>query len=181
EGDDWLHETKFDGYRCLAALGKGGTRLFTRSGKDWTDRFHALGGAFDPLPCDAALIDGEVMAARIGGSAFSALQEALKEGSALVFFAFDLLRIDGEDLRAKPQIERRERLAKLLSGVPRGGPLRLSEHIVGGGAEVFANACKAGAEGIISKRIDAPCRCSAALGYFQSMFLPETRQRRAAR
>ncbi|PVA11415.1 DNA ligase D [Pelagivirga sediminicola] len=158
EGDDWLHETKFDGYRCLAALGKGGTRLFTRSGKDWTDRFHALGGAFDPLPCDAALIDGEVMAARIRGSAFSALQEALKEGSALVFFAFDLLRIDGEDLRKTPQIERRERLARLLSGVPTGGPLRLSEHIVGKGPEVFANACKAGAEGIISKRIDAPYR-----------------------
>lgn len=158
EGDDWLHETKFDGYRCLAALGKGGTRLYTRSGNDWTDRFHALDDAFDPLPCDAALIDGEVMAARIHGSAFSSLQKALKEGNALVFFAFDLLGIDGEDLRKLPQIERRERLAKLLSGVPSGGPLRLSEHIVGNGPEVFANACKAGAEGIISKRIDAPYR-----------------------
>ncbi|MCQ0090869.1 DNA ligase D [Roseovarius sp. M141] len=158
EGDDWLHETKFDGYRCLAALGKGGTRLYTRSGKDWTDRFHALDGAFDPLPCDAALIDGEVMAARIRGSAFSSLQKALKEGNALIFFAFDLLCIDGDDLRKKPQTERRERLARLLSGVPSGGGLRLSEHIVGNGAEVFANACKAGAEGIISKRIDAPYR-----------------------
>lgn len=158
EGDGWLHETKFDGYRCLAALGKGGTRLYTRSGKDWTDRFHALDGAFDPLPCDAALIDGEVMAARIQGSAFSSLQRALKQGNALVFFAFDLLSIDGEDLRKEPQIERRERLAHLLSGGPSGGSLRLSDHIVGGGAEVFANACKAGAEGIISKRIDAPYR-----------------------
>ena len=158
EGDDWLHETKFDGYRCLAALGKGGTRLYTRSGKDWTDRFHALDGAFDPLPCDAALIDGEVMAARIHGSAFSSLQKALKQGNALVFFAFDLLRIDGEDLRKEPLIERRERLARLLSGVPSGGPLRLSEHIVGNGPEVFVNACKAGAEGIISKRVDAPYR-----------------------
>lgn len=158
EGDDWLHETKFDGYRCLAALGKGGTRLYTRSGKDWTDRFNALDGAFDPLPCDAALIDGEVMAARIQGSAFSSLQKALKQGNALVFFAFDVLRIDGEDLRKQPQIARRERLAKLFSGVPTGGALRLSEHIVGNGAVVFANACKAGAEGIISKRIDAPYR-----------------------
>ncbi|PVA08798.1 DNA ligase D [Pelagivirga sediminicola] len=158
EGVDWLHETKFDGYRCLAALGKGGMRLYTRSGKDWTDRFHALDGAFDPLSCDAALIDGEVMAARIHGSAFSSLQKALKQGNALVFFAFDLLRIDGDDLRKLPQIERRERLARLLSGVPSGGPLRLSEHIVGKGPEVFANACKAGAEGIISKRIDAPYR-----------------------
>ena len=158
EGDDWLHETKFDGYRCLAAIGKGGTRLYTRSGKDWSDRFHTLEGAFDPLPCDAALIDGEVMAAQIDGSAFSSLQQALKQGKALVFFAFDLLRIDAEDLREAPQIERRERLARLLSGVAPNGPLRLSEHIVGNGPEVFASACKAGAEGIISKRIDAPYR-----------------------
>ncbi|WP_138934062.1 DNA ligase D [Roseovarius arcticus] len=157
-GDDWLHETKFDGYRCLAALGKGGTRLYTRSGKDWTDRFHALNGAFDPLPCDAALIDGEVMAARIEGSAFSSLQKALKHSHPLVFFAFDLLRIDGEDLRKSPQIERRKRLAHLLSGAQPGGPLRLSDHIVGNGAMVFTSACKAGAEGIISKRIDAPYR-----------------------
>lgn len=98
------------------------------------------------------------MAARIQGSAFSSLQRALKQGNALVFFAFDLLRIDGEDLRTETLLERRERLAKLLSGVPSGGLLRLSEHIIGNGPEVFANACKAGAEGIISKRIDAPYR-----------------------
>lgn len=158
DGDQWLHETKFDGYRCIAAIGKGGTRLYTRSGKDWTDRFHALDGAFAPVLCDSALIDGEVMAARIDGSAFSSLQKALKQGSALVFFAFDLLRIDGEDLRKIPQIDRRERLARLLSGIPADGPLRLSEHIVGSGTEVYANACKVGAEGIISKRIDAPYR-----------------------
>ena len=65
EGDGWMHETKFDGYRCLVSLGKNGTRLFTRSGKDWTDKFGALGAAFDPLPCDRALLDGEVMAAKI--------------------------------------------------------------------------------------------------------------------
>ncbi len=158
EGEDWIHETKFDGYRCLAALGKGGLRLFTRSGKDWTDRFAALEGAFDPLPCDSALIDGEVMAAKINGSAFSALQSALSDGDKLVFFAFDLLEIDGQDMTGKPQIDRRERLAELLSGVPPNGPLRISEHIRGNGAEVFARACKAGAEGIISKRADAPYR-----------------------
>ncbi len=158
DGDAWLHETKFDGYRALAALGKGGTRFFTRSGKDWTDRFAALQGAFDPVPCDAALIDGEVMAARIEGSAFSALQSALSDGAPLVFYAFDLLVLDGKDLTGAPLGERRERLAELLSGVSKGGPLRLSEHVVGGGPAIFAKACKAGAEGIISKRIDAPYR-----------------------
>ncbi len=156
EGEDWMHETKFDGYRCLASLGKGGLRLFTRSGKDWTEKFSSLTGAFDALPCDAALLDGEVMAARIDGSAFSSLQKALKEGHPLVFFAFDLLSLDGKDFRDQPQSDRRARLAKLLSGVPPKGALRLSEHVIGHGREVFEQACKAGAEGIISKRIDAP-------------------------
>ena len=158
EGDDWIHETKFDGYRCLAALGKGGTQLLTRSGKDWTDRFAALEGAFDPLPCDSALIDGEVMAARISGSAFSSLQKALSGGDRLVFFAFDLLSLDGEDMTGLTQIERRERLGDLMSGAPKDGPLRLSEHVQGHGREVFEKACEAGAEGIISKRADARYR-----------------------
>ncbi len=158
EGDDWLHETKFDGYRALAALGKGGTRLFTRSGKDWTDRFDALEGAFDPLPCGAALIDGEVMAARIQGSAFSSLQAALSRGDPLVFYAFDLLSLDGEDLAEIPQQDRKRRLAELMAEVPKDGPLRLSDHVVGHGAEVIREACRRGAEGIVSKRLDAPYR-----------------------
>ncbi|MFX0543258.1 DNA ligase D [Roseovarius sp. S4756] len=158
EGDDWLHETKFDGYRCLAALGKGGTRLFTRSGKDWTQKFEGLAGAFAPLPCDAALIDGEVMAAQINGSPFSSLQKALKEGGALVFYAFDLLSLDGATLKKTPELERREKLAELLTAAPQGSPLRMSDHIIGRGPEIFAEACKSGGEGIISKRIDSPYR-----------------------
>ncbi|EKE43954.1 hypothetical protein OCGS_1935 [Oceaniovalibus guishaninsula JLT2003] len=158
DGDDWIHETKFDGYRCLAAIGKGGARLYTRSGKDWTDRFAALSRAFDPLPCDAALLDGEVMAAYIRGSAFSSLQRALKDGAPLVYYAFDLLSLDGTDLRRSPLIDRRARLADLLSGLPPNGPLRISAHTVGDGPALFAAACKAGAEGIVSKRADAPYR-----------------------
>lgn len=158
EGEAWIHETKFDGYRCQAALGKGGTRLYTRSGKDWTDKFAALDGAFDPLPCDSALIDGEVVAARAGGSPFSALQAALSDGGALVFFAFDLLELDGRDLTPLPLTERRARLASLIEGLPDDGPLRMSTHVTGRGPDVFENACKAGAEGIISKRADAPYR-----------------------
>lgn len=158
EGEDWLHETKFDGYRCLAALGRGGTRLYTRSGRDWTERFAALGGAFDSLACDSALIDGEVMAAQIRGSAFSSLQNALAEGGGLVFFAFDLIERDGTDLAALPQRDRRRQLEALFAPVPAEGPLRLSEIIRGSGPEVFAAACQAGAEGIISKRADAPYR-----------------------
>ncbi len=156
DGDDWLHETKFDGYRAVAALGKGGTRLYTRAGNDWTDRFGALVGAFDAVPCDAALIDGEVMAARIEGSAFSSVQAALSNGAPLVFYAFDLLALDGKDLTGLPLDARRERLESLLKGVPEDGALRVSEFVVGNGPEIHSQACKAGAEGIISKRIDAP-------------------------
>ena len=158
DGDDWLHEMKFDGYRCLAALGKGGTRLYSRSGHDWTERCGALPHAFETLPCDAALIDGEVMAARIRGSAFSSLQTALKEGGDLVFFAFDLLSLDGRDLRKSAQLARREHLQALLSGLPDGGPLRMTQHVIGHGPRVFRQACRSGAEGIVSKHIDAPYR-----------------------
>ena len=158
DGDDWIHETKFDGYRALAALGKGGTRIYSRSGRDWTDTFAPLDRAFDTLPCEAALIDGEVMAARIRGSAFSSLQRALKEGGDLVFYAFDLLKLDGEDLTRLGQLDRRRHLADLLGSLPPDAPLRLSDHIRGSGPEVFAAACRNGAEGIISKRVDAPYR-----------------------
>ncbi len=158
EGDEWVHETKFDGYRALAALGRDGPRLWTRNGKDWTQRFGALAHAFDRLPCDAALIDGEVMAARIEGSPFSSLQRALGESGDLVYFAFDLLEIDGEDLAGAPQSARRERLERLFRGVPATGPLRLAQQVPGGGAEIFAAACRSGAEGIVSKKADAPYR-----------------------
>ncbi len=155
EGDDWLHETKFDGYRALAAIGKGGVSLWTRNGKDWTDKFAALHGAFDPLPCDSALLDGEVMAVKIRGSAFSSLQRALSEGGDLVFFCFDILELDGEDLTGSTQNDRRARLEALFEDLPEDGPLRLTDQARGGGQELFDAACKAGAEGIVSKKANA--------------------------
>ncbi len=156
EGDDWLHETKFDGYRALSAIGKGGVTLWTRSGKDWTQKFAALDGAFDPLPCDSALLDGEVMAARVRGSAFSSLQRALTEGGDLVYFCFDLLALDGEDLTDHPQEDRRATLEDLFDGLPEDGPLRLAQQARGSGEDLFEAACREGAEGIVSKKADAP-------------------------
>lgn len=157
-GDEWLHETKFDGYRCLVALGRGGDRFYTRSGLDWTAKFGALAGAFDTLPCKSALIDGEVMArGRSGGSAFNALQLALTEGTALVYYAFDLLSLDGADLTGLPLIERKARLERLLAG-RESDALSASQHVLGHGEQAYAHACKAGGEGIISKRVDAPYR-----------------------
>jgi len=157
DGDDWLHETKFDGYRCLAALGKDGVRLFTRSGQDWTDRFAGLAEAFARADCRSALIDGEVVSARGGeGSGFSALQQDLEAGRRVKFAAFDLLELDGKSLTARPQEKRKELLAQVLGSLPDASPVFLSEHIVGRGPEVFERIAAAGGEGIVSKRRDAP-------------------------
>tara|TARA_R110002020_G_scaffold25060_6_gene81599 strand:+ start:954 stop:3455 length:2502 start_codon:yes stop_codon:yes gene_type:complete len=156
EGDGWLHETKFDGYRCLAALGKGGVKLYTRSGLDWTDRYAGLPEAFAALECRNALIDGEVVSASTAkGSQFSALQADLEKGSPVIFMAFDLLELNGKKLDKLPLTERKEALAQLLAGQPKTTPIRYSEHVVGHGREVFEAVEKAGGEGIISKSCDS--------------------------
>lgn len=155
DGDDWRHEAKFDGYRCLMAIGKQGIRLYSRNGNDWSDRFGDLCAPAAALDCDAALIDGEVIAGDAGGN-FSALQDALKNGGELTFYAFDCLHIDGKNLSREPLTERRTALEKLMQGQPPRGKIRLSPFIEGSGPDVLAAICKAGGEGIVSKRADAP-------------------------
>ncbi|MGR3592392.1 MAG: DNA ligase D [Limimaricola soesokkakensis] len=157
EGDDWWQEPKFDGYRCLLSLGADGPRAFSRNGHDWSDRFAPLIGPARAIPCDTALIDGEVTAGD-GNGDFSTLQKALGEGGALSFYAFDLLHLDGEDLRAQPLEQRREVLDALLGELPGDGAIRLSPYIRGSAEEVLTQLCGAGAEGIICKRADAPYR-----------------------
>ena len=149
DGDDWLHEVKVDGYRCLAAIGGGKVRLYTRSGLDWTTQFGALVPAFEDLPCDNALIDGEVVAAGVAANAFSELQTRLKQGGALGFVAFDLLHLDGRDLTRSPLIDRKTELARLLA--KSDGAIQYSTHIEGRGADAWAQVCAAGREGLISK------------------------------
>ena len=166
-GDRWLHEIKWDGYRLVGfrrtARSKPSTRLATRNGHDWTSRFPRIAAAFDTLPVDTAIIDGEaVIEDEHGVSSFSALQAALSDvgrGVArdAVFHAFDLLYLDGEDLRALPLDERKARLSFLMGKVA-GGDLRLSEHVEGDGDAMVRSACSLGLEGIISKRRDRPYR-----------------------
>jgi bifunctional non-homologous end joining protein LigD len=156
---NWLHEIKFDGYRLQAHIDQGDVRLLTRKGLDWTAKFTTTAKALAALSLNTAVIDGElVVEGPDGVSSFSLLQEALKENAhnAMVFYAFDLLHLDGEDLTRASLEERKDALAKLLKRVPKNGPVRLSESIDGKGSDLHANACRLGLEGIISKLRDAP-------------------------
>ncbi|HEY6870763.1 MAG TPA: DNA ligase D, partial [Novosphingobium sp.] len=156
-GPDWLHEIKFDGYRVLAAAAGPRVVLYTRSGLDWTDHFPKIAAALAGLDLPAVLIDGEVVALDPAGNpSFSALQAALTagDGTRLAYFAFDLLSLAGQDLRLLPNVERKDRLAGLLG--PARPPLHFAEHVIGAGERLYAAMCKAGQEGIVSKRADAP-------------------------
>ena len=155
EGPEWIHEQKFDGYRILADKRGDDVRLYSRRFNDWTAEFPTVAAAVGKLPCERALIDGEVAAVLPDGrTSFQALQNAFSgSGANIAYFVFDLLAIDREDLRARPLIERKERLRKLLGKKP--GLIRYSDHVEGSGRKFFELACKQGLEGIVSKRRDS--------------------------
>ncbi|MES2147978.1 MAG: non-homologous end-joining DNA ligase, partial [Pseudomonadota bacterium] len=156
-GNDWIHEYKYDGYRLLLAVGGGQAIAWTRNGNDWSHRFAGLVEAAAAQLPPGTLIDGEAVALDDQGKPnFGLLQRALKDdGSArLDFFAFDLLRLGGEDLAKLPNIERKARLAALFETA--APPLHYADHIVAKGDELFGAICAEGGEGIISKQATAP-------------------------
>ncbi|PWJ85567.1 ATP-dependent DNA ligase LigD phosphoesterase module /ATP-dependent DNA ligase LigD polymerase module [Pseudaminobacter salicylatoxidans] len=159
-GAEWVHEVKFDGYRMQAHIENGKTRLLTRTGLDWTERFgERIPKALAMLDCGNAIIDGEIVVlADNGVSSFSALQAALSEGRSerLVYYLFDLLFLDGKDLRSEPLVERKAKLQNLLGNTDGNGVLRFSEHFVQPGQTMLRHACRMGLEGVVSKRADAP-------------------------
>ncbi len=160
-GPEWVHEVKYDGYRARISVEGGRARLFTRSNQDWTDKFGPIVSAASHLPATNALLDGEIVVLdKSGVSHFGALQEALssKNTGAMTYMAFDLLYLDGRDLRQLPLTERKRLLGDLLSRVEGETPLRLSEHLSVSGPEFHDQACRLGLEGSISKRADAPWR-----------------------
>jgi bifunctional non-homologous end joining protein LigD len=155
-GDAWVHEIKLDGYRIQIRVADGRATLKTRKGLDWTDKFGSIAAAAAALP--DCLIDGELCALdREQRSSFAALQAALSEDKteSLVFFAFDLLYLEGRDLRPSPLLERKAALQELLRA-RRPGALRYVDHVVGDADEVWRTACSLDLEGIVSKRADAP-------------------------
>jgi len=154
-GDRWIHEMKYDGYRILVAVGGGEARAYTRSGLDWSDRFPSILSEARKLQVRSALIDGEaVVIDAEGRSSFQALQNALKGAPASIdYYAFDLLQLDGDDLKRVPLLERKKKLEAILPA--RNPILRYSDHIQGRGEELLHRFCDAGLEGIISKLADS--------------------------
>jgi DNA ligase D len=159
KGTGWLHEIKFDGYRTLAMLDAGAVRLITRGGLDWTKRYGDLPQAFAELPLKQAAIDGEIVVLDEKGiSRFADLQEALSSGAGnrLVFYAFDLLYLDGWDLRRVPLDKRKDALARLLAGHLTGrSAIQLSDHVDGDGEALYLRVSELGLEGMVSKRADS--------------------------
>jgi bifunctional non-homologous end joining protein LigD len=154
-GNAWLHEYKYDGYRLLLSVGDGVATAWTRNGKDWSDKFKALVKAAAKLPA-GCLIDGEAVAVdEHGKPSFQLLQSTLKEskGANLVFYAFDLLKDRGKDIRKLGNLERKEKLAALLEGVP--PPILYGDHVIGKGEALFNEVCRQGGEGIVSKKASA--------------------------
>jgi bifunctional non-homologous end joining protein LigD len=165
-GQAWVHEVKFDGYRIQAHVADGTVKLFTRTGLDWTPKFgKAITQALAGLDCRAAVIDGEVVVAgKNGVSSFADLQLALsdKRTEGMIFYVFDLLHVDGADLRSKPLLDRKEKLREMLVGTGEESPVRYSEHFTEPGQTILDHACRMGLEGVVSKRADAPYRSGRA-------------------
>ena len=152
DGPDWLHEIKLDGYRMHARLDAGRVQILTRRGNDWTDKYPAIAEAIAGLPAQSAYLDGELCGVLPDGkTAFNLIQNASDTGEgSLIFFLFDLLFLDGEDLRSLPLVDRKVRLEAFLVGAPES--LRYNDHQIGQGPAFHRLACQHGLEGIVSKR-----------------------------
>jgi bifunctional non-homologous end joining protein LigD len=152
-GTRWIHEIKFDGYRVQVHLANEEVRVYTRRGNDWTNRFRKVAADAWHVSAGNAIIDGEIVVPAADGTTdFSVLQNALKGGSTkIVLIAFDLLYLNGRDLRKLPLIERKGHLKRLIAGTD----VQFSESFEVDGAEMFAHACKIGLEGVVSKVRDS--------------------------
>ncbi|MBD9509974.1 ATP-dependent DNA ligase [Ensifer sp. ENS10] len=161
KGPEWAFEVKWDGYRLAVHVEPGEVRAITRGGYDWSKKFGSIVAEARELGHSSMILDGEaVVLDDQGRSDFGLLQRAvgrrpsLHDAAEILFFAFDLLYLDGQDLRMMPLAERRQLLEPIVSG--RTGAIRFSEEVHADGAEFFRVACEHGLEGIIAKRRDKP-------------------------
>jgi bifunctional non-homologous end joining protein LigD len=170
-GEEWVHEIKYDGYRIQAHLTGSKVSLFTRNGLDWTDKFGAVVGDLQKLNLGSAIIDGEAIVQRQTGLAdFHALQHELARGpdARVILMAFDLLYLNSEDVRKRPLLARKALLKTVLGASRPATLLQFSDHMLGEGKAVLANACKLGLEGIVSKRADRPYRSGRSSDWLKS-------------
>jgi bifunctional non-homologous end joining protein LigD len=155
-GDLWLQEIKHDGFRIIARKDGDRVRLYSRPGNDMTRRFPLIVEALARLRSRSCIIDGEAVACDDNGLAlFERIRYRQHDGDVFLY-AFDLIELNGEDLRRDPLQVRKATLASILAKARLG--IRFNEHIEGDGPTVFAHACKMGLEGIVSKRKDSAYR-----------------------
>ncbi|RUW50836.1 RNA ligase family protein [Mesorhizobium sp. M8A.F.Ca.ET.021.01.1.1] len=166
EGDGWTHEVKFDGYRSLIIKDEEGVRIFTRRGLDWTAKYRDLAKEAGDLDVDSAIIDGEVIVLNDAGlSDFGALRKAIsRRQHDLYFVAFDLLHINGLDIRDMPLEERREILAEMI---PVGQHIQFSQALPGEARVIFHLIDQAGMEGMVSKRRDSKYRSGMSTNWLK--------------
>ncbi|MEZ0057786.1 bifunctional non-homologous end joining protein LigD [Bradyrhizobium elkanii] len=152
-GARWIHEIKFDGYRVQVHLANEAVKVFTRRGHDWTNRFKKVADDAWHIKAGSAIVDGEVVAPAADGTTdFSVLQNELKgRSTSIVLVAFDLLYLNGRDLRKLPLFQRKTELKKIIDGTE----VQFSESFEMEGREMFAHACKIGLEGVVSKVRDS--------------------------
>jgi bifunctional non-homologous end joining protein LigD len=155
-GPGWLHEIKHDGFRILARRDAAGVRLITRAGNDFSSRFPFIAMAAARLPVRSCLIDGEAIVCDESGLAVFDLIRRHGALASTVHCAFDLLELDGRDLRREPSEKRKALLEKLLRGSH--SSIVLNEHYEEDGTIVFREACQLGCEGTVSKRLGSPYR-----------------------
>jgi bifunctional non-homologous end joining protein LigD len=155
-GPDWIHEIKHDGFRVMARRDGKKVRLISRKGKDLTYRFPLAVQAVATLPVHSCLIDGEAIVSDANGLAVFNLVRSYRNGSRATLCAFDLIEIDGEELRWQPIEDRKGRLKKLIDDKHPG--ITFNRHFDVEGSVVFHHACKLGCEGIVSKRVGSPYR-----------------------
>lgn len=158
-GDGWAHEIKHDGYRVQIHVGGDGVRIYTFTGADWTKRYDLIAGAAAKIK-GTAIIDAEAaVPGDAGVTDFHALHEERRTAQA-VAYAFDIMMLNGEDLRRLPWLERRNKLKRLLGRRSLG--LAYNDHFIGSGQDIYEAACRMGLEGIVSKRIDAPYKSGSS-------------------
>ena len=175
EGDHWIHEIKHDGYRCQVLVEGGQARVLTRKGYDWTSRYPSVVRAAANLPCQSAIIDGEAIVQDGNGvSDFEGLSSAMwQRPNTIILYAFDLMHLDGADLRQQTLAVRRSLLQALI-GIDEESRIQFSEDFHGDGAAFFNACADKGLEGIVSKHALAPYRSGRSKTWLKTKCFTES-------